>query len=226
MAREPTPPDHLQALKALAELGAGQGFVDTRSGELGEKLGLSQQTASRRLLELEEAGLVQRRTGPRGQAVRLSAKGLDALRRELEDLKALVGGPTGEALTFRGKVKTGLGEGRYYMSRRGYQEAMKRLLGFAPWPGTLNVVLAGSEAEKLAELRARDGLLVPEFQDEGRTFGAVKCFRASVGGEDAGVVLPLRGHHADVLEVVAPIQLRERLGLKDGDEVAVEVTLK
>lgn len=220
----PPPAESLAALKALAELGAGKDWLPTTSGALAERMGVSQQTASRKLLELLDAGLLQRRMAARAQVVRLTPKGLDVLRREFESLRAILEPGAAQAtLRISGKVATGMGEGGWYISRRGYQVAMEERLGFLPYYGTLNIALDGSEAEKLGELRAREGLLVPEFQDEGRTFGAVKCFRANLRGIEAGAVLPLRGHHTNVLEVVAPLHLREKLGLRDGDEVTIEV---
>lgn len=218
-------PEAVAALKALAEMGAGRDAVATSSGALAKRMGVSQQTASRKILELVKAGLVQRRMAARAQVLRLTPQGLDALRREYEALRAALEGQGAPTVRLTGKVATGLGEGGWYISRRGYQRAMQRLLGFEPYYGTLNVALEGAEADKLADLRAREGLLVEEFQDEGRTFGAVKLFRAALRGVDAAAVFPLRGHHANVLEVVAPVHLREKLGLKDGDEVTIEVRL-
>lgn len=226
MPAKPEPsPEAIAALKALAELGAGKQDVATSSGALAERLGVSQQTASRKILELLDLGLVQRRLATRSQLLRITPKGLDLLRREFEALRTILEGVSPGTLVLTGKVATGMGEGGWYISRRGYQAALEKLLGFKPYYGTLNIALEGAEAAKLAELRARDGLLVREFQDEGRTFGAVKCFRAALRGIDAAAVLPLRGHHTDVLEVVAPVHLRERLGLHDGDEVTIEVRL-
>lgn len=224
MARPEPSPAAQAALKALAELGAGKAFVPTSSGALAERLGVSQQTASRKILELTELGLVQRRVGARGQQLRLSPAGVEALRREFASLRAALE-PGAETLEVTGKVATGLGEGRWYMSRRGYRDAMQRLLGFAPFPGTLNLALEGPEVAKLSELGAHEGLVVGEFQDEGRTFGAVKCFPAQLRGVDAAAILPVRGHYRDVLEVIAPLDLREEFGLQDGDEVRVEVRL-
>jgi riboflavin kinase len=224
----------LVALRALAEMGAAKDFVATSSGELAKRLGTSQQTASRRILELVEGGLVQRRMAQRRQLLRITPAGVQALREEYDALRAALE-PAPSMVRIRGKVSTGLGEGGWYMARRGYQEGLKALLGFAPFPGTLNVSLDGSEAEKLSDLQAREGVLVPEFQDEGRSFGAVKAFpaRIALSGSrsaraaaiDGGVVLPLRGHHRAVLEVIAPMRLREKLGIRDGDEVVVEVAL-
>jgi riboflavin kinase len=217
-------PDALLCLKALAQAGALHDFVPVRSGDLAERLGLSQQTASRRLIALEHEGLVQRRGG-RQPLLRITPAGEAALRAEAESYARLLAGA--KLLRFTGKVAKGFGEGAWYLSRPGYTEPMRRLLGFAPYPGTLNVALEGAEAQRLGELRARDGLLVPEFQQEGRTFGAVKCFRGELrrGRQRvaAAAVLPLRGHHKSVLEVVAAEHLRERFRLQDGDEVTVDI---
>lgn len=220
----PADADDLAALKALAEAGAARGFVQASSGDLAARLGVSQQTASRRLLALESRGLVERRTVARHPQLRLTGDGVAALRRELEHLRGILE-PQARALALRGRVATGMGEGGWYIARRGYRDAMKALLGFEPFPGTLNVALEGAEAAKLTELSAQPGLVVAEFVDEGRSFGAVKCFRASLGGVDAAVVMPARGHYRDVAEVVAPFHLRDKLGLRDGDAVTVEVTL-
>jgi riboflavin kinase, archaea type len=217
------PAEALALLKVLAELGAAKDHVPVTSGNLAERLGCSQQTASRRVLEVLDSGLVQRRMGARGQWLRLTPKGVDALRREFEQLRSLLEGAGDEVVRITGTVAAGLGEGGWYISRKGYQKAFRERLGFTPAYGTLNLAVGGEEAAKVAALRAREGLLVPEFQDEGRTFGAVRCFPARLGGIEAGVVFPLRGHHRDVLEVVAPVRLRDALGLQDGDEVAIEV---
>ena len=40
-----------------------------------------------------------------------------------------------------GTVQSGLGEGAYYMSLRPYTDQFLEILGFSPFPGTLNVQL-------------------------------------------------------------------------------------
>jgi len=59
-----------------------------------------------------------------------------------------------------------------------------------------------------------------------RTYGAVKAFRARIRGIESAVVMPERTHHpSDVIEVVAPVKLRDVLGLRDGDRVEIEIYL-
>ena len=68
-------------------------------------------------------------------------------------------------------------------------------------------------------------MLIEEFQSEGRTFGAVKVFRADLSGLEAAAIFPLRSHHVNVLEIVSPHHLREALALKDGADVQVTLDL-
>ena len=214
-------PEDKELLKQLAKLGGLHDYVYTSSGELAERIHVSQQTASRKILELLDAGLIVRRMGTRKQLIRLSPAGVDILRREYADYRALFQG--GESVTVRGRVVAGLGEGRYYISREGYRKEFSRLLGFDPYPGTLNVEVEPLDREKVAEAKDMDGLLIHEFQSEGRTFGAVKCFPAEIQGVEAAAIFPVRSHHVHVLEIISPHHLRDKLDLQDGDEVQVRL---
>lgn len=220
----PVAPEDKELLKQLAKIGGLHDYVYTSSGELAEKIGVSQQTASRKILELLDGGLIVRRMGTRKQLIRLSPAGAEVLRREFADYRALF--QSGEQVHVRGKVVTGLGEGRYYISREGYRKAFSSLLGFDPFPGTLNVEVEPLDREKVQEVKDLDGILIPEFQSEGRTFGAVKCFRADLLGLEAAAIFPLRSHHVNVLEIISPHNLRERLSLKDGAEVQVRIVTR
>ena len=216
-------PEDKELLKQLAKIGGLHDYVFISSSELAGRIGVSQQTASRKILELLDAGLIVRRMGTRKQHIRVSPSGLDVLRHEYADYKQLFSG--GERVVIRGKIVTGLGEGRYYISREGYRKAFGRLLGFDPYPGTLNIEVDPLDREKMAELKDTDGLMIDEFQSEGRTFGAVKCFRALIGGVEAAAIFPLRSHHVHVLELISPHGLREKLSLADGTDVQVSLDL-
>ncbi|MHB8604299.1 MAG: DUF120 domain-containing protein [Thermoplasmatota archaeon] len=208
-------------LKHLAKLGALHDHVYTSSGELAKRVGVSQQTASRQILALLDRGLLARKMAARRQLLRLTAAGAEALRREYADYKLLFKGR--ESMTLRGRVVTGLGEGRYYLSREGYQSKFKELLGFDAYPGTLNVEVDALDRDKLTELKETEARLAPEFQSEGRTFGAVKLFPAEVNGVECAAIFPLRSHHTTVLELISPHFLRKKLDVKDGADVTVSV---
>jgi len=52
----------------------------------------------------------------------------------------------------------------------------------------------------------------------------VRCLPCRVGETKCGIVVPGRTHYPeDIVEIVAPVGLRETLGIGDGDELEVEV---
>jgi riboflavin kinase len=118
----------------------------------------------------------------------------------------------------RGIIAAGLGQGQYFIAREGYICQFLHHLGFVPFPGTLNVLLPGPfPAEQQA-------IKIEGFQEEGRSFGECKCYRIKLNGIEAAVVVPERSRYpAELVEVIAPVQLRRALGLNDGDPV--EITL-
>lgn len=200
-----------------------RGFVVVSSKELGRGLGVSQQSASQRILELLDADLIQRDLAVRKQRVRLTAKGVDALRKEYADYRRIF--ELREGLRFRGIVTSGLGEGAFYMKQPGYKAQFRSVLGFEPYEGTLNLRVAGPDLAALDILREEPGTRIEGFTDGGRTFGGAKVFAATLRGAECHVILPLRTHHTDNLEVIARAHLRSKLGLKDGDAADIEVRL-
>ena len=117
----------------------------------------------------------------------------------------------------RGKIASGLGQGQYFISREGYSRQFLQYLGFVPFPGTLNVLL-----DEPFPAGASQAIKIEGFQEEGRTFGECKCYRIKLNGIDAAVVRPERSRHPpELIEVIAPVQLRQALGLEEGDPVEV-----
>jgi riboflavin kinase, archaea type len=212
----------LSTLKELGLLGAIERKIELSSQELAHRMGISQQTASRYLLELDQAQLIIRELGVKRQILSITPTGRDALEAEFLSYQQIF--TLSSQVVFTGTLISGLGEGKYYTAHPGYQKQFEEKLGFIPYPGTLNVEIAGIERNKI-RLLAADGIPIAAFNSDDRTFGAVICFKATVNGEPAAVVLPKRSHYAAVLELISPYQLREKLHLKDGDTVTVTVSL-
>ena len=119
-----------------------------------------------------------------------------------------------------GRVFTGQGEGRKYVELEWVKQQVKEKLGFNPYPGTLNLWLDEENVkrrvllEKAAELRL--------CQLEGYCTGLL--FKASLDGSACGVVIPqVEDYPENVLEVVAPVNLKQKLQLQNGDLVTVTV---
>jgi len=210
----------MEVLKLLALRGAMYSPVRLTTVELGRELGMSQQNASNMLNHLEEEGYISRD----GKQVQIEERGKSALRREYMDYVRIFH-PRME-ITLQGAVVQGLGEGRYYISQKGYRKQFNEKLGFEPFPGTLNVRVYPEHLEKLGMLRAGKGIPIDGFVKDGRSFGAVKCFRAEINGHSCAVIIPVRTHHLDVLEVIAEAHLRRRLKLREGDTVSVHVRME
>ena len=228
MAKNTGPtPQQLSTLVALARLGAGAAYADVSSVKLASVVGRTQQAASKRLADLESRGLVERVHAGRGLKVRLTDSGLQAVRSLYADLKGALESKDKE-FVFRGEVFTGLREGAYYISLRGYRNQFREALGFEPFPGTLNLRLSDPlMTDQRERLKILPGVEVKGFEDGKRTYGPVKCFRAKVSGRYPGGVLAIeRTHHdSSVLEVISPVNLRRVLGLKDGDQCSVTAYL-
>lgn len=62
------------------------------------------------------------------------------------------------------------------------------------------------------------------FNDGGRTFGGGRCYLVVVDGINAARVAPERIHYpSDLIEIIAPVKLRDALDLNNGDRVVVQV---
>ncbi|TLZ69319.1 MAG: DUF120 domain-containing protein [Methanobacteriota archaeon] len=216
-------PYHVETLKAIALTGGLKDFVNLSSRDLGKLVGVSQQSASQRILELIRDGLVARDLATRRQRIRLTPKGADVLRKEYADYQRVF--EIKETLTIAGSVASGLGEGAFYMRQKGYKDQFRKKLWFEPYEGTLNLKVGGPDLAKLRILEENPGIEISGFEAAGRTFGGAKCFLASMGHVDCAVIMPIRTHHTDVLEVISKHYLRSAVGLKDGDVAELTVTL-
>lgn len=216
-------PNLVETLKQLALLGAIHEHIPISTGKLGKLLGISQQSASVRVLQLLDEELLSRNMAARRQQLRLTDKAMEILRSEHATYQKIFAMES--TLTIRGQVDHGLGEGFYYMSQEGYRKQFREKLGFNPFPGTLNLKLEGREAAKQEVLRRAEGVLIDGFTDGSRTFGGAKCFPASVNDVAGAVIMPIRSHYEDVLEVISPHQLRKKLRLRDGESVDVRINL-
>jgi HAD superfamily hydrolase (TIGR01509 family) len=125
-----------------------------------------------------------------------------------------------DPVKMRGKVVSGARKAIYFTQVEWVQTQCSEKLGFKPYPGTLNIEISAEDL-LLLELAAReDGadLIPPESG-----FCAAKALPLLVGSVSGALVLPakdVRIHENEIVEVIAPVCLREALDLRDGDEVA------
>ncbi|MDR0980389.1 MAG: DUF120 domain-containing protein [Methanocalculaceae archaeon] len=210
-------------LKRIAAMGGCKGPVRLSTQSLGEQLGISQQTASRRLRSLETAQLISRTTESSGQFVLVTKIGEELLRREFSEYCKIFD-RIGGHYVLTGSVISGVGEGRYYMSIPHYQEKFTELCGFSPYPGTLNVKLNPQSILVRKRIDTLEWITVPGFSDEHRTFGSARCIPCRIDNIPCAIVVPGRTHYPeDIIEIISGVPLRGTLGLSDNDSVEVEI---
>jgi riboflavin kinase, archaea type len=216
----------LYMLLKLAEMGAYRRVAKISTDYLAKKLGISQQTASRYLIEIERKSWIQRNITPDGSLIKIEEHGIAELHKLYSGLKVLIEKSYPPSVTLEGTVFTGLGEGAYYIAKEHYRKQIVEKLGFEPYPGTLNLKLSSDyDIKTRMELDAYPSVEVKGFQNEDRTFGLVKCYPVMIGNEVKGaLVTALRSHYdSSVLEIISSVCLRKALGLKDGNKLKIEV---
>ena len=211
----------LQTLKQIALLGGIKNKVEISSFELSRQIGSSQQSASRYLLDLDKMGMITRELSIRKQLIQITHSGENVLHEEFLQYRQIF--EYTDRIIFKGRVVSGLGEGRYYTEQDGYVQQFKEKIGFIPYPGTLNVEIDFIERNKLKLLRNHNGITIDEFSTDDRSFGGVRCYMAKINDIDGAIVLPLRTHYSNILEFISPVFLREKLNLSDGDTVDVVI---
>lgn len=132
--------------------------------------------------------------------------------------------------TLNGVIFSDLGQASYFMALEWVQQALKEKLGFAPYPATLNLRPAGMDDSKVWEQvhREMQGVELPPPRSGSCSAQIffVDIARAGDGREKAikgAVLLPdVADYPKDKIEVVAPVRLKEALGVVDGDQLTLE----
>ncbi|MFQ5912934.1 MAG: DUF120 domain-containing protein [Nitrospinota bacterium] len=121
----------------------------------------------------------------------------------------------------------GRGEGAGFTETPWAKAAFTRILGFEPYPGTVNLRVDPSQAaDALRTVREAEGFPMPPPEGSGSC--AARCFRAKLGpGMAAGLVIPeVEGYYENVLEVLAPVNVQEAMGVSEGDSLEIEIFLR
>ena len=219
----------LKTLKILALQGGTRHSVHISSTELAEKLNISQQSASRHIIDLEKKDYIKKKYAQGGQIVNINEKGIAILRKEFTEYGLIFG--TEKNVKMIGTLETGLGEGGYYISKEGYMKQFNKKLNWEPYKGTFNLRLSNDEVPKIEAMKAAEGILIEGFEEEGRTFGKAWIFKCTLETEcgeliqKCAIISPKRTHYKRVVEIISPVFLRKELNVKDGAEFKINVDL-
>jgi CTP-dependent riboflavin kinase len=124
-------------------------------------------------------------------------------------------------LKLRGVIQSGAGRGAFFTRLEWVVEQFEKAMGFAPFPGTLNVRICDEDVAKLdAFFSERHFQLVPDDPQ----FCAAHLKKVRVNGVAAAAVFPsedVRIHSKDVIEIMTYCHIKETLRLSDGDTVTI-----
>jgi CTP-dependent riboflavin kinase len=129
-----------------------------------------------------------------------------------------------------GIIFSDLGKAASFMALEWVQSALKQCLGYSPFPATLNVHPKGVEdAQIWQRVHERSaGLPLVSPRDgfcNARVYPIELLEHAGpAAGKISGAVLvpEVKNYPSDKIEIVAPVHLKERLGVRDGDQLTWE----
>ena len=218
---------HLLTLAHILSKGGKHNFVNITTSSLGREIGKSQQSASLHLKELELGGFIERIQSGRKQSIKITNKGFVELS-TLHNLLSKLISKSPNSLSIVGTITSGMGEGAYYMSMKGYTKQFKSKLGYITYPGNLNVQLKEKKfSEAISQLSNYEGVKINSFSDGKRTFGWVKCFKAKINNKiDCELILLERTHHdTTIVEFIAKTNIRKSLKVGNKSNVKIKISI-
>ncbi len=119
-------------------------------------------------------------------------------------------------LEITGKIVSGAGEGAFFTRIDWVLQQCKEKLGFKPFPGTLNLEVASDDLSKIANLDQGKGI---ELNSPDPEFCNAKAFPVKLGKINAAIIMPeekVRIHAENIIEIIAPLNIKTTLNVKDG----------
>ncbi|NWF87389.1 CTP-dependent riboflavin kinase [Candidatus Bathyarchaeota archaeon] len=123
----------------------------------------------------------------------------------------------------KGKVISGSGEGAKFTELPWVKEQIVEEVGFTPYLGTLNVKVTEPSLLKRLLENAKWIEISPV-----NGFCRGKIVKAHfMDNLECAIIIPEVGNYPeDVIELIAPINLRKKFKLRDGDTVEVKIPLQ
>lgn len=121
----------------------------------------------------------------------------------------------------KGIVSAGIGRGESFFRMDWVSSGIKELLGFDPYPGTLNLKIDEKDFAMLNEL-LQEGLTLKSPSSE---FCTAILLRATIKGVQCAAIFPEKSVwvHRNTLEIIAPFRLKGKLSVEEGSEIEVDI---
>ena len=131
----------------------------------------------------------------------------------------------GKDLVISGKIISGAGEGAYFTQIDWVQQQCNEKLGFKPYPGTLNLEISEEFFSSVERLDQKKGI---ELISPDPAFCNATVFKVSLLDITAAIILPeekVRIHPKNIIEIIAPVNIKAFLKVKDGDFLNIAIIL-
>ena len=117
----------------------------------------------------------------------------------------------------KGRIFSGTKKGKYFVSLDSIKKQIIEKMKFIPFPGTLNIELLDNKPIK--NLKIENGTIIKSPIDN--CFGIF--FKAKIMDQIEGAIaiIKISNYPSNVIEIIAPVNLRKKLDLKDGDIIEV-----
>lgn len=127
-----------------------------------------------------------------------------------------------------GIIFSDLGQASTFMALDWVQNLLMQRLGYHPFPATLNLRPKAAADERTWQ-RVRCELVGTRLTPASDSHCGAKLFRVEIraprsAAKIAGAVLlpDVKDYPNDKIEIVAPVRLKDHLGVADGDQLVVE----
>lgn len=122
-----------------------------------------------------------------------------------------------------GKVVSGAREAAFFTQLDWVQVQCQAKLGFTPYPGTLNLEIGEESLSVIEALKSEKGItLIPPDPK----FCVAQALPLIVGSVCGAIIIPSEDvniHRKNIVEVMAPVRLKDALGITDGDSVVLVI---
>ena len=127
----------------------------------------------------------------------------------------------GDRHELRGKIISGVQKAAQFTQLDWVREQCMEKLGFIPFPGTVNLEITEEDISTLKALRKEAGirLIPPDPQ-----FCESKAFPIVMGHIQGALIIPeenVRVHGPTVIEIMAPVKVKDALGVDEGDYLSL-----
>ncbi|MGD8301122.1 MAG: CTP-dependent riboflavin kinase [Desulfobacterales bacterium] len=129
-------------------------------------------------------------------------------------------------LEISGKIISGAGEGAYFTQIDWVRQQCNEKLGFIPYPGTLNLEVASDKLPIIASLGQKNGidLISPDPK-----FCNAKAFPVRLDKINGAIIMPeekVRIHAENIIEIIAPLNIKATLDVEDGVSLTIVLLRK